>query len=173
VGRHLDTNLRFSDDGVDNTTPLFVHVPGRFMDRPPAVLRVPNLCLASDYVRTNMDLASMEGANEAGRRASRAVVGRAGFDPDLIRVADFRLPAFVRFLQKLDEKLFDAGLPHLLSGLAAWAAVLSQGRRSYDDQRMTRVEETLADLRGRPITPSSSDSTKIVALHRVSGLHHR
>jgi hypothetical protein len=35
---------------------------------------VPNLFLASDYVRTYTDLATMEGANEAARRAVNGIL---------------------------------------------------------------------------------------------------
>jgi hypothetical protein len=38
---------------------------------------VPNLFLAADYVRTEVDTASMEGANDAGRRAANAVLAAA------------------------------------------------------------------------------------------------
>jgi N-methylhydantoinase A len=37
--------------------------------RPEAASAIPNLVFAADYVRTSTDLASMEGANEAARRA--------------------------------------------------------------------------------------------------------
>jgi 15-cis-phytoene desaturase len=57
-------------------TPLFVHPAGTLVDRPDAQLRIPNLLLAADYVRTYTDLASMEGANEAARRAVLAILWR-------------------------------------------------------------------------------------------------
>ena len=43
-------------------------------DRPDAVTAIPNLFLASDYVRTYTDLATMEGANEAARRAVNGIL---------------------------------------------------------------------------------------------------
>ena len=39
-------------------------------DRPDAATTIPNLFLAADYVRCDVDLATMEGANEAGRQAA-------------------------------------------------------------------------------------------------------
>ena len=39
---------------------------------------IPNLFLASDYVQTFTDLATMEGANEAARRAVNGILERAG-----------------------------------------------------------------------------------------------
>jgi uncharacterized protein with NAD-binding domain and iron-sulfur cluster len=41
---------------------------------------IPNLFLASDYVRTHTDLATMEGANEAARRAVNGLLDAAQFD---------------------------------------------------------------------------------------------
>src|SRR5215207_7190526 len=52
-----------------NLEPLLVNTAGSWEDRPDALTRIPNLFLATDYVRTHTDLATMEGANEAARRA--------------------------------------------------------------------------------------------------------
>ncbi|HEX4811578.1 MAG TPA: hypothetical protein VFV66_02355 [Nonomuraea sp.] len=38
----------------------------------------PNLYLAADYVRTSINLATMEGGNEAGRMAANAVLADSG-----------------------------------------------------------------------------------------------
>ena len=46
-----------------------MNTKGSWADRPDATTRIPNLMLAADYVRTYTDLATMEGANEAARRA--------------------------------------------------------------------------------------------------------
>lgn len=80
VGRHLDRNVVFTPgQPIDNTTPLLVHPPGSYFDRPGADIRgIENLFLASDYVKTNTDLASMEGANEAARRAVNAILDAEG-----------------------------------------------------------------------------------------------
>ncbi|NVL83592.1 FAD-dependent oxidoreductase, partial [Escherichia coli] len=79
VARHLDWNVEFVP-GVPakNTTPMLVHPPGSYFNRPGADIKVENLFLASDYVKTNTDLASMEGANEAARRAVNAILGAEG-----------------------------------------------------------------------------------------------
>jgi hypothetical protein len=42
---------------------------------------VENLCLAADYVKTETDLATMESACEAARRAVNGLCERAGFGP--------------------------------------------------------------------------------------------
>ena len=70
VSWFLDEAIEFPNpSGATNAEPLLVNTTGSWADRPDAVTRVPNLFLAADYVRTYTDLATMEGANEAARRA--------------------------------------------------------------------------------------------------------
>ena len=57
-----------------NTEPLLVNLVNTWALRPDAGTAIPNLFLASDYVRTHTDLATMEGANEAARRAVNALL---------------------------------------------------------------------------------------------------
>lgn len=57
-----------------NAEPLLVNEVGTWEFRPTAHTQIPNLYLASDYVRTYTDLACMEGANEAARRAVNAII---------------------------------------------------------------------------------------------------
>ena len=63
-----------------NCEPLLVNLENTWALRPDATTGIPNLFLASDYVRTYTDLATMEGANEAARRAVNGVLDSAGFD---------------------------------------------------------------------------------------------
>jgi uncharacterized protein with NAD-binding domain and iron-sulfur cluster len=67
-------------DGADtNLEPLLVNEKGSWANRPDAALpEVPNLFLAADYVQTYTDLATMEGANEAARRAVNAILNAEG-----------------------------------------------------------------------------------------------
>ena len=62
-----------------NAEPLLVNLVNTWALRPEACTGVPNLFLASDYVRTFTDLATMEGANEAARRAVNGVLDAVGF----------------------------------------------------------------------------------------------
>src|SRR5262245_49501792 len=59
---------------VTNVEPLLVNKAGRWHLRPEATTGIANLFLAADYVRTYTDLATMEGANEAARRAVNAIL---------------------------------------------------------------------------------------------------
>jgi uncharacterized protein with NAD-binding domain and iron-sulfur cluster len=71
----LDPAIQFPNPSeVTNLEPLLINTAGSWEDRPDAVTRIPNLFLASDYVRTHTDLATMEGANEAARRAVNGIL---------------------------------------------------------------------------------------------------
>ena len=61
-----------------NLEPLLINTAGSWEDRPEAVTAIENLFLASDYVRTHTDLATMEGANEAARRAVNGILDTTG-----------------------------------------------------------------------------------------------
>jgi uncharacterized protein with NAD-binding domain and iron-sulfur cluster len=61
-----------------NAEPLLVNTAGSWRYRPRAGTAVDNLMLASDYVRTHTDLATMEAANEAARRAVNHILEASG-----------------------------------------------------------------------------------------------
>ena len=75
IDRFLDPAIVFPNPtGAANLEPLLVNTAGSWANRPDAVTRIPNLFLASDYVRTHTDLATMEAANEAARRAVNGIL---------------------------------------------------------------------------------------------------
>lgn len=119
VARHLDRNVFFTPgEPARNTTPLLVHPPGSYFDRPGADVRIENLFLASDYVKTNTDLASMEGANEAGRRAVNAILDAEGSSavPCAIWGMGDDLGPLVDVAKRLDRDLYllESGRPSAL-----------------------------------------------------------
>jgi uncharacterized protein with NAD-binding domain and iron-sulfur cluster len=61
-----------------NLEPLLINRVGSRRFRPEARTGIRNMFLAADYVRTDTDLACMEGANEAGRRAVNAILDVTG-----------------------------------------------------------------------------------------------
>jgi uncharacterized protein with NAD-binding domain and iron-sulfur cluster len=98
----LDPAIEFPNPGgATNAEPLLVNTAGSWADRPDAVTRIPNLLLAADYVRTNTDLATMEGANEAARSAVNAILAAHG-RRDLCRVYKLREPAVLGPARALD-----------------------------------------------------------------------
>ena len=79
--------------------------------RPDAATRIPNLFLASDYVRTYTDLATMEGANEAARRAVNGLLDATGFVGPRCGVWPLHQPEILVPLQRHDAARYAAGLP--------------------------------------------------------------
>jgi 15-cis-phytoene desaturase len=74
----LDPDIHIDDSGkMTNSEPLLINKVFAWSLRPYAYTQIPNLFLASDYVRTNTDLASMEAANEAARRAVNSILEAA------------------------------------------------------------------------------------------------
>ena len=59
--------------------------------------------LAADYVRTNTDLATMEGANEAARRAVNAILDATGSPAPRCALFDLAEPAVLRHARRLDR----------------------------------------------------------------------
>jgi uncharacterized protein with NAD-binding domain and iron-sulfur cluster len=95
-----------------NATPLLVNTVGTWEKRPTARTGLRNLFLSGDYVQTNVDLATMEGANESGRAAANAILDAA--DSPAERAAMFSLyrpPEFEAF-KAADAELYRAGLPN-------------------------------------------------------------
>ncbi|ELY79233.1 hydroxysqualene dehydroxylase [Natrinema pallidum] len=107
----LDPSIIETENGVENRSPLLINTVGSLRNRPPADVGVRNLTLASDYVRTNSDLASMESANEAGRRAANAVLDRRG-GRGRAQIWDLREPAVFEPLKRQDRLRYRLGLPH-------------------------------------------------------------
>jgi hypothetical protein len=124
---HLDQEVHVAANGVENAGRLLVHPPGSWHQRPDAVLAIPNLFLAADYVKTSVDLASMEGANEAGRRAARGVFRHFGLDESSAKLFAYDTLGRFRRLKRIDQWLHQAGLPHLLElGAKAQASLTTR-----------------------------------------------
>ncbi|MGE3784855.1 MAG: FAD-dependent oxidoreductase, partial [Alphaproteobacteria bacterium] len=110
VNQWLDEAITIPGPGgvAANSEPLLVNVTGTHALRPDAATAIDNLFLASDYVKTYTDLATMEAANEAGRRAAIGVLQRANPNAsNLPEVRPLHEPAVFRALQDLDDILFD------------------------------------------------------------------
>jgi uncharacterized protein with NAD-binding domain and iron-sulfur cluster len=110
AGWFLDPAIQFPNPtAATNLEPLLINTAGSWADRPDAVTRLPNLFLASDYVRTHTDLATMEGANEAARRAVNGILDATGSPAarcDVWRLREPELFAPARALDRIRWKLF-------------------------------------------------------------------
>jgi hypothetical protein len=87
-----------------------------------------NLLLASDYVRTHTDLATMEGANEAARRAVNGILDRSGSTQPRCSVWALAEPAMFAPARALDRALFALHQPP------------RQAVRAKEDGRIERSE---------------------------------
>jgi uncharacterized protein with NAD-binding domain and iron-sulfur cluster len=95
-----------------NKEPLFINTVNSWAIRPTSTTGIGNLFLASDYVKTNTDLATMEGANEAARRAVNGILKAAGSDSRPCRIFQFDEPIMFAPFKAIDRRLFELGLPN-------------------------------------------------------------
>lgn len=110
----IDPDIVFyGRDGTpeSNAEPLLVNDAGTLGLRPHAYTEIENLFLASDYVRTETDLATMEGANEAARRAVNAILAREQNGARRARVWRLHEPAMLAPLRWADSMRFGRGEP--------------------------------------------------------------
>jgi uncharacterized protein with NAD-binding domain and iron-sulfur cluster len=113
LGSFLDPSIVHPNPTeATNLEPLLINTAGSWSDRPEAASeRIDNLVLASDFVRTHTDLATMEGANEAARRAANAILERSGSREQACPVWKLREPALFAPFRALDRVLFRLGRP--------------------------------------------------------------
>lgn len=97
---------------IKNEEPLLTNTVGSLKHRPAAQTAIANLTVAGDYVMTYTNLATMEAANEAGRRAANAILDAAGAAPgDRAGIWPFQEPHFFHFWKWLDEATYDKDNP--------------------------------------------------------------
>jgi geranylgeranyl pyrophosphate synthase/uncharacterized protein with NAD-binding domain and iron-sulfur cluster len=96
---------------LKNVEPLLVNVVDTWRLRPDAATAIPNLFLASDYVRTHTDLATMEGANEAARRAVNGLLDAVKFAGPRCEVWPLQEPEVLAPWRLHDAARYRAGLP--------------------------------------------------------------
>ncbi|MEA2615941.1 MAG: hypothetical protein QOE72_1724 [Chloroflexota bacterium] len=109
----IDSDIRWRKkaDHPVNLEPLLINTPGSWDARPKATLRIENLFLASDYVRTHTNLATMEGANEAARRAVNGILEVSGSREERCGVWPLREPDVFAPLRFLDSMRYRRRLP--------------------------------------------------------------
>ena len=95
----------------DDLEPLLVNFANTWCLRPDAFTRIPNLWLAADYVRTNTDVACMEAANEAARRAVNCLLEAAGSRAAWCAVWQLHEPLVLAPFRAHDQTRYDRGLP--------------------------------------------------------------
>jgi 15-cis-phytoene desaturase len=104
---HLDAELEDAPNGQSliNRTPHLIHPPRFQFVRVDADVGLENLFMAGDHVRGFTDVATMEGANEGGRRAVNALLARRGLgDPcELFDQLALDEPQWLKDVKELDE----------------------------------------------------------------------
>ena len=113
-GWFLDPDIQSRPEGgvrYRDAEPLFVNLINSWRIRPETSTGVANMFLASDYLRTNTDVACMEAANEAARRAVDDVLDWAGSRAGKCEIWQLREPALFAPFRWRDQSRFDKGLP--------------------------------------------------------------
>jgi uncharacterized protein with NAD-binding domain and iron-sulfur cluster len=158
-----DEDLRnwFLDQDIDpllrsNAEPLLVNEIDTWRLRPTAQTGIPNFVLAADYVQTFTDLATMEGANEAARRAVNAILHVAGSSATECPVWNLHEPELLRPWREHDRTRYRQNLPWdgtlirialtALTALYRGAAALEGSIRQAVAQAYS-VDDVLAYLR--------------------------
>jgi uncharacterized protein with NAD-binding domain and iron-sulfur cluster len=112
VAWFLDPSIVYPNPNeASNLEPLLINTAGSWADRPDAVTGIENLFLASDYVRTHTDLATMEGANEAARRAVNGILDASGSSQPRCSVWPLEEPALFAPARAIDRIRFALGRP--------------------------------------------------------------
>lgn len=133
--RHADDGVRkalsesklidwFLDDSIIhpnphqsvNLEPLLINTVDSWNDRPDTNVGFSNAFLASDYVQTNTDLATMESANEAAKRAVNEILkSESRPNSSFCTISNYKEWALFKPLRKLDKKRFARGKKNLFS----------------------------------------------------------
>jgi uncharacterized protein with NAD-binding domain and iron-sulfur cluster len=122
VARFLDPAVTPFDPkkpkvAAKNSEPLLINTAGSWDDRPEAMTAIKNFFLASDFVRTYTDLATMEGANEAARRAVNGILDDAQSMASRCQLWKLHEPGILAPLRKLDKLKWDLESPLRKLGL--------------------------------------------------------
>jgi uncharacterized protein with NAD-binding domain and iron-sulfur cluster len=119
--RDEDLHSWFLDSGISwdaagnaaNADPLLINTVGSWAARPVSHGGLENLFLAGDYVRTGVDLATMEGACESARGAVNALLDVAGSNAERCRTFSLYRAVELEPMRQLDIARYAAGQPNM------------------------------------------------------------
>ena len=117
VDYYLDRDIRDKPSSqleaheLKDIEPLLVNSVNTWGLRPDADCYISNLFFAGDYVRTFTDLATMEGANEAARRAVNCILDKAGSGQARCNIWNLREPFCFAPARWWDNRRYRQGLP--------------------------------------------------------------
>lgn len=148
-----------------NAEPLLVNLVNTWSLRPEAHTLIPNLFLASDYVRTFTDLATMEGANEAARRAVNAIIDATGSNASYCTVWPLTEPDVLTAWRLHDLRRYNRGLPWNPSpphSVSIWLLEILIVLRDLIRDVVVGITQRLRRLLKRsPLQPRSARTTAI------------
>ncbi|MFI5781349.1 FAD-dependent oxidoreductase [Nocardia sp. NPDC051570] len=113
-----DLHSWFLDSGIGwdaaarrntNADPLLINTAGSWAARPQAHGALENLFLAGDYVQTQVDLATMEGAGESARTAVNALLDVAGSTAERCTLFPMYRAPQLEPMRQLDATRYAAG----------------------------------------------------------------
>jgi Flavin containing amine oxidoreductase len=151
---HLDADVDYAAGTPPmNHSRLLIHPPGSWTIRPEAATQIPNFVLAGDYVRTKTDLASMEGACEAARRAVNAILQRAGSQATPATIWPLTEPERFEHWKRLDARLHAAGKDHVfeLLGIRNARPAAELLRRFHEVSGIAALDDLLDQVRATEI----------------------
>lgn len=120
LGWFLDPDIEFPNPGqATNAEPLLINTAGSLKFRPNAQVELENLFLASDYVRTYTDIACMEAANEAARRAVNCLLLASGSSAPPAQLWPLEEPHFLKPFQEIDRIRLKLGQPNHLAAISS------------------------------------------------------
>jgi uncharacterized protein with NAD-binding domain and iron-sulfur cluster len=176
----LDADITDGDPSTpgsdSNAEPLLVNYVDTWRLRPEATTRIPNFFLASDYVRTYTDLATMEGANEAARRAVNGVIRAARADVDACELWNLHEPEIFLPLRAYDRIRFRKGLPWDGEAMALARSALDlvnrlpalHGATLRQEQLVRTVQHSVRELVGGSPGVGSADGATLASLASAS-----
>jgi uncharacterized protein with NAD-binding domain and iron-sulfur cluster len=107
---NIDDDIVFGET-MSNKEPLLVNTVNSWDLRPYAYTRISNFFIASDYVKTYTDLATMEGANEAARRAVNCILDIEKSSEKKCELWDLSEPWIFALFRWIDKRRYKKGLP--------------------------------------------------------------
>ncbi|MFF4529573.1 FAD-dependent oxidoreductase [Streptomyces sp. NPDC001407] len=110
----LDPAVETGGPRPTNDEQLLIHPVGTWFNRPQARTAIPNLFLCGDYVATDIDLATMEGANASARAAVNALLDTVGSQAERCAVIPLYRAPELEFFRGNDEVRYGLGLPNAL-----------------------------------------------------------
>lgn len=146
---NLDQDIEFPEAGSAapaNRSPLLVHPPGSWRLRPTAETGVENLMLASDYVRTETNLACMEGANEAARQAVNAILRQDGYTAATCKTWPLEEDPIFDRAKWLDEIAYTKGRAAVSRAIAEWRPRGGESDAGIEGFLMNDPDDGASDL---------------------------